>query len=215
MNATKQPWGRICDQFDWPDMKELGPGYANSFYEGALRHENMTWIWIKHLSTCRCFPACKDCYYSDPEVSPQFQNINETCIASFGDDIEIDCDYKIVGVGGGPVVYPPNTTGRDLDFEGNPLICWQYSVIEGYRTLEAAKTSIPRGIVFGLGADGIWVYGADAAVVSKLLPCSCVHSHTFMRTHAFTGLALTGAASNHGALRVNGMVALALALLLM
>ena len=22
----QQPWGRICDQFDWPDIAALGPG---------------------------------------------------------------------------------------------------------------------------------------------------------------------------------------------
>ena len=55
-NATLMPWGRICDQFDWPDVEELGPGFASPFYKGAMRHENMTWIWIKSLETCRCFP---------------------------------------------------------------------------------------------------------------------------------------------------------------
>ena len=145
-NATLMPWGRICDQFDWPDVEELGPGFASPFYKGAMRHENMTWIWIKSLETCRCFPRCKDCYFYNEGVSPQFQNINETCIQQFGDDIHEDCDFKIVGVGGGPVVYPPATTGRPLDYDGIPEMCYQYTLIDGHRSLAADKVPMPPGI---------------------------------------------------------------------
>ncbi len=67
--AKKVPiWGRICDQYDWPDLEAWGPGtqftcftgtkvqiltlkalpgYASNYYKGALRHENMSWFWIR------------------------------------------------------------------------------------------------------------------------------------------------------------------------
>ena len=51
--AREAPWGRICDQYDWPDLEQLGPGYAPPDYKGSLRHENMSWFWIKDLTSCK------------------------------------------------------------------------------------------------------------------------------------------------------------------
>jgi hypothetical protein len=71
--------------------------------------------------------------------------VNKTCIKEYGSDIEEDCGYKIVGVGGGPVVYPPATTGKSGE-DGVPLICYQYTEIEGFMSIPPEKTPIPPGI---------------------------------------------------------------------
>ena len=32
--------------------QDLGSGYGNDVYKGTLRHENMTWVWIRDLAQC-------------------------------------------------------------------------------------------------------------------------------------------------------------------
>jgi hypothetical protein len=33
-------------------QQEVGPGYGNPNYRGALRHENVTMIWVRDLQQC-------------------------------------------------------------------------------------------------------------------------------------------------------------------
>ena len=44
------------------------------------------------------------------------------------------------------MVYPPATTGRPLDYEGIPEMCYQYTLIDGHRSLAADKVPMPPGI---------------------------------------------------------------------
>ncbi|EKX49714.1 hypothetical protein GUITHDRAFT_104678 [Guillardia theta CCMP2712] len=130
------PWGRICAQFDWPDVTALGDGYANAYYRNALRHENMTWVWIKDISSCKCFPSCYQCTYRVAGLSPQFEFINKTCLATYKNTID-DCEYKIVGVGGGPMVYPTAITDMPCT-----------------KVLAAKDVQVPGGVIRALNLTG-------------------------------------------------------------
>jgi len=139
------PWGRLCDQYDWPDQADLGSGFGDPLYAGALRHENVTWVWIKDLTTCPCFPECQECHDRIPGASYHFKQLNADCLAQFG-VTEDQCEYKIVGVGGGPMLWPPATTGRELNDQDEIETCWVYSQITGEKQLGPDEIAVPDGI---------------------------------------------------------------------
>jgi len=140
-------FGRICDQYNWPDVSDIGTGYGASFYSGALRGDNVTWVFIRDITQCPCYPLCSSCTVSLPLVSPDFSVIDNSCLKTYGSD-ETQCDYKIVGVGGGPMLFPTATTGVAVDeTTGYTAICYVYNSVSGTRVLSADQVQVPSGIM--------------------------------------------------------------------
>ena len=63
--GTKDPlvWGMYCKQYNWPD----GPDGRNFnsrgslYYHNTWRNENETWLFIREIKNCPCYPACAAC----------------------------------------------------------------------------------------------------------------------------------------------------------
>mgnify|MGYP006876865843 FL=1 len=58
-NVTLPVWGSFCEQFSWYDKEEEVKKAPP--YEGAWRHDNETWVILRDISTCPCFPTCAPC----------------------------------------------------------------------------------------------------------------------------------------------------------
>lgn len=84
-------------------------------YEGTWRWDNESWVVLREISTCPCFPACMVCEETVPgtRLKQVIESDGGECLAAFGSTPE-DCEYIIRGVSGGPVTYPPVTTGTSL-----------------------------------------------------------------------------------------------------
>mmetsp|Transcript_3174 Transcript_3174/g.6437 ORF Transcript_3174/g.6437 Transcript_3174/m.6437 type:complete len:323 (-) Transcript_3174:222-1190(-) len=131
--AEEEPvmFGTYCNQFSWFDQNldvKIAPPYA-----GGWRHDNETWVFLRDISSCPCFPACVDCEESIPGTTfKQVKDDGGECLSRYGVRPQ-ECAFTIKGVGGGPVRYPPETTGRDKDEFGNDQVCFQYANIFGYK----------------------------------------------------------------------------------
>mmetsp|Transcript_50088 Transcript_50088/g.100547 ORF Transcript_50088/g.100547 Transcript_50088/m.100547 type:complete len:380 (-) Transcript_50088:8-1147(-) len=124
---TKPPyvWAMLCRLYDFAEAADGPPDYA-----GTWRHMNETWAFVLDASTCDCYTGnCSVC-----EVTPPGTNLlmaDEQCFEEGGFSLD-GCQYKLVGVTGGPVVYPLRTTG--VPYVGDPQepqVCFQYATIEG------------------------------------------------------------------------------------
>lgn len=136
-------WGTICSQFDWQDTAANQAGFK--YYNGAWRHENETWVFIND--------AC-DCEADDPEKRAKVCGMEPlgcnylvegtslvmskglVCLKAANVE-ESTCKPSLVGVSGGPVIYPESTTGVQPAADGSTAVCFMYSTIEGSREKDA------------------------------------------------------------------------------
>ncbi|EKX31702.1 hypothetical protein GUITHDRAFT_122114 [Guillardia theta CCMP2712] len=108
-------WGLLCRFYDYAETASRG-GYV--YYNGAWRHMNETWLFVKDITTCSGYSSNK--------------KLMDSCNKENNFDLT-KCDYKLVGATGGVVVYPQSTTGLPY-VDGQPEMCWHYANIEGSRT---------------------------------------------------------------------------------
>jgi len=124
-------YGVFCEQYSWfdtsSDTKQSPP------YDGAWRYDNETWVIVRDISTCPCFPACSVCEERLPGTKiKQVKEDGGECLSRYG-VTPSQCENVIIGVSGGPAVFPPETTGLELDDFGEPQVCFSYSNIKGRR----------------------------------------------------------------------------------
>jgi len=131
-------WGSFCEQFSWYDKQEEVKG--PNPYEGAWRHDNETWVVLRDISTCPCFPDCRTCEERIPgTLLRQVKDDGGACFRDLGYAklTPDDCAYRVYGTGGGPVRFPTVTTGLDTDDFGNDQVCFSYSNLKGTKLKEA------------------------------------------------------------------------------
>uniref|UniRef100_A0A7S0QDN1 Uncharacterized protein n=1 Tax=Cryptomonas curvata TaxID=233186 RepID=A0A7S0QDN1_9CRYP len=130
-------WGSLCAQFSWADQAgKIGRLPTAHYYRGSIRYENETWVVLRAINTCPCFPACAECEESIPGTNlKQVANDGGACLARFG-VVPQQCKFTIAGVSGGPVRYPKET----VDLHNNPpspagreQVCFTFSRISGRR----------------------------------------------------------------------------------
>ena len=135
---------------------------------GSWRYDNETWIFLRPIENCPCFPAsvlpssyassdecsrCSDCEETIPNTFfKQVRNDGGACLAKYGYSIK-DCEWSIVGVGGGPAVFPPSTTGLPQTGNGENQVCFSYANIKG--TKLNGPTSLPQVVAVSWGKFGL------------------------------------------------------------
>ena len=60
-NLAPWVWGIFCKQFSWFDGKTDVKSTPMPLYEGTWRHDNESWVILREISTCPCFPGCMEC----------------------------------------------------------------------------------------------------------------------------------------------------------
>jgi hypothetical protein len=144
-NAFKSPnhrpwvWGIFCEQFSWYEKKTTVKNTPMPLYEGAWRHDNETWIIVREISTCPCFPACAECEHKirGTQIKQVLESDGGKCLAKYG-TVASKCEYVIRGVSGGPVRYPPETTQKEKQENGDDQVCFQYANIYGKLAKDAS-----------------------------------------------------------------------------
>ena len=134
-NARPPVWGTFCEQFSWFDGKTAVKNTPQPLYEGTWRHDNESWVIVRDISTCPCFPACRRC--EEKIRGTQFKQVLESdggaCLGAY-DTVAAQCSYVVRGVSGGPVRYPFVTTGVDLAENGeDDQVCFAFANIKGVK----------------------------------------------------------------------------------
>lgn len=132
-NVRPPVWGTFCEQFSWFDAKTSVKNTPQPLYEGTWRHDNESWVVLRDISKCPCFPACRHC--EEKIRGTQFKQVLESdggaCLLEY-DTVASQCDYVIRGVSGGPVRYPFVTTGVDVAENGeDDQVCFAFANIKG------------------------------------------------------------------------------------
>jgi len=150
-NTSPFVYGSFCNQFAWYDGTTTVKD--TPLYKGSWRYDNETWIFLRPIENCPCFPACSECEETIPNtILKQVRNDGGACLAKYGYSIK-DCEWSIVGVGGGPAVFPPATTGLPQTSRGEDQVCFSYANIKG--TKLKGPTSLPQVVAASWGKIGI------------------------------------------------------------
>lgn len=76
-------FGTFCNQFSWYDEDidiKVAPPYA-----GSWRHENETWVFLRDISSCPCFPSCVECEEQIPgTMFKQVKDDGGECLGRYG-----------------------------------------------------------------------------------------------------------------------------------
>ena len=125
-------WGTICHQFDWQDTAANKAGFQ--YYSGAWRHENETWVFLNNACDCDSGDPAKNAAICGMEPEGCNTRIDGTnlimskglaCLESQQVSID-DCKPRLVGVSGGPVIYPEETTGVPALADGSTAMCFMW-----------------------------------------------------------------------------------------
>jgi hypothetical protein len=152
---TERPavWGTFCEQFSWFDGKTGVKNTPQPLYEGTWRHDNESWVILREISKCPCFPACRECEEKIPGT--KFKQVLESdggaCLQKHKTKAK-DCGYVIRGVSGGPVRYPTVTTGVDVADNGeDDQVCFAFADLKGEKVKDAEL--LPK--ILDLSWDGM------------------------------------------------------------
>ena len=131
--ARPPVWGIFCEQFMWFEGKTGVKSTPQPLYEGTWRHDNESWVFLRDVRGCPCFPACRKC--EEKIRGTQFKQVLQSdggaCLAKYNTKPS-DCPYEIRGVSGGPVRYPTATTGVDKAENGeDDQVCFTYANLRG------------------------------------------------------------------------------------
>ena len=122
-------------------------------YEGTWRHDNESWVVLREISKCPCFPECMEC--EEKIRGTKFKQVLESdggaCLRKYKTEAK-DCGYVVRGVSGGPVRYPTVTTGVDVADNGeDDQVCFAFANLRGEKIKDAEL--LPR--ILDLSWDGI------------------------------------------------------------
>jgi hypothetical protein len=114
---------------------------GKEYFAGSWRNENETWVFIRDVTTCTCYPACAKC----SEKVPGTVNMRRVmtgaqgaiCLSEFNVK-EDDCDWSIRGVSGGAIVYYEEPRLPTGEFQK----CFSYATITGARVMKAVKKEV-------------------------------------------------------------------------
>lgn len=139
-------WGTLCHQYDWQDIARNEAGFK--YYEGAWRHENETWIFLRNACDCKDSsgePLAEVCgMEADGGCNVQLERTrivqlsNEACLSQKGVDLA-SCPLSIIGVSGGPVLYTEAATNTPKMIDGRDAFCFTYSKITGTQLRNAQQ----------------------------------------------------------------------------
>ncbi len=139
-------WGRLCQKYAYQETANGGAGFrpAEARMRGAFRHVNESWVFILEPETCSCWPSCSDCVTTLP--GSRLRTVDRACLRAAGLDPEAACRYMFVGVNGGGIVFPYNSTGVKPLLTGEPKLCFQYATIRAslVRTFATMMISHPE-----------------------------------------------------------------------
>jgi len=134
--ASRPPflWGSFCKQYNWPEDKRGRNLFENGkeYFGGSWRNENETWVFVKDIKTCKCYPKCAKCQERVPgtlrmrRVMTGPEGIR--CLAEYGAD-ESGCDYVLHGVSGGAIIYYDDPVLPSGQYQR----CYVYATISGIR----------------------------------------------------------------------------------
>lgn len=113
-------YGVFCEQRAWQDKSS--DTKVTPLYDGSWRYDNETWVIVRDIATCPCFPVCSECEETLPGTRiKQVKEDGGACLSKYGVKPH-QCQNIIVGVSGGPNEYPPETTGYPLDDFGQAQV---------------------------------------------------------------------------------------------
>ena len=128
-------WGIFCEQFSWFEGTTTVKNTPQPLYKGTWRHDNESWVFLREISTCPCFPACRHCQEKirGTQLKQVLESDGGACLAEFETKAE-ECSYEIRGVSGGPLRYPTVTTGVEMADNGeDDQVCFHYANIRGVK----------------------------------------------------------------------------------
>lgn len=138
-NVEPWIWGVFCEQFSWFDGKTDVKNTPQPLYQGTWRHDNESWVILREISTCPCFPSCMECEETirGTRLKQVLESDGGECLARYKTKAS-ECEYVIRGVSGGTVRYPTVTTGVEMSEDGeSDQVCFAYANIKGVRLKDA------------------------------------------------------------------------------
>jgi len=142
--SSKVPylWGSFCKQYNWPEDARGRNKFENGkeYFSGSWRNENETWVFLKDITTCSCYPQCAKCQERVPGTVNMRRVMSGSegrqCLRDFKAD-ESSCDYVLKGASGGAIVY----YGDPILPNGEYQKCYSYATITGVRKVKEASIS--------------------------------------------------------------------------
>jgi hypothetical protein len=139
-------WARLCEVYAFQETSQGGSPFRPTEPQllGAYRHINETWAFVLDPKSCTCQPDCAACAGTLP--GSRIVGMSPKCLVEKGYNPASVCKHKIVGVSGGAIVFPFNTTKVKPLVDGQPPLCFQYATITGtlVRSFEAMMVSHPE-----------------------------------------------------------------------